>query len=303
MEQNEIIFDPFVVTGINNSIGTPTSYYNKMKRSGEYGGNQELFSFSLFFKIPVTVLDRRGIIYNHHIRPYDIPIKNGIVAAVVYDSVSKHYDTAVPLYDNDNNDSDNNSEDQDNDNDDHLARFENCDDKGDSSSDDKEKGKIDNDSDTDSKGKSNSCNNSASKSDVTNHNEHTAELEYYKRLDEEYDIGDEVKKIQDSIKSNNDQGGGYYTGTAEELNIWKASRNKIFAGRMMDGDMPVSNYFKKRKTDTRQDRKNEIQKLFGCSKLFYDDDVDDDSNKKRNDNSNSEKKCNSGIKDLQSHKP
>ena len=59
---------------------------------------------------------------------------------------------------------------------------------------------------------------------------------------------------------------------------------------MMDDDMPLSNYFKKRKIDTRQDQKNEIKNLFGCNKLF-DDDVDDDSNKKRNDNSNSEKRA------------
>ena len=251
MEQNGVIFDPFVVTSRNN----PTAYYHNMKRSGVYGGNQELFSFSLFFKVPVTVLDRRGIIYNHHILPNEIPVEYGIVAAVVYDSVSKHYDTAVPLYDNDNDDSDNNSEDENNDNNDHGAGFENSDDESDGNTDDKEKGKSANDSDSDNKGKSNSCNNIASQSDFTKHNEHTAELEYYKKLDEKYDIGDEVKKIQDYIKSNNDQGGGYYTGTAEELNIWKANRNKIFADRMMDGDMPLSNYFKKRKIDTRQDRK------------------------------------------------
>ena len=70
---------------------------------------------------------------------------------------------------------------------------------------------------------------------------------YYDRLNEKYDIGNEVKKIQDSIKSNNDQGGGFYTENAEELNTWNENRNKIFAGRMMDDDMLLSNYLKREK--------------------------------------------------------
>ena len=54
-------------------------------------------------------------------------------------------------------------------------------------------------------------------SDVNNNVDQTAELQYDKRLEEKYSIGVEEKKIQESIKSNNDQGGWYYTGTVDEL--------------------------------------------------------------------------------------
>ena len=48
------------------------------------------------------------------------------------------------------------------------------------------------------------------------------------------------KKIQDSIKLNNDQGDRYYTGTADELNILRANTNTRFGDSMLFG---CSNFF------------------------------------------------------------
>ena len=100
MEQNANIFNPFVEQEEIIHI-TPAKYYQKMKKSGVYGGQQEIYSFSQIFNVPVKVLDQKGITYNHN-TPDELTIENEILAVVVYDSVGKHYDTARPLNDDDN---------------------------------------------------------------------------------------------------------------------------------------------------------------------------------------------------------
>ena len=106
--------------------------------------------------------------------------------------------------------------------------------------------------------------------------------EYWKGLEERYAPGNVEKKIQDSIKSNNDQGDGYYIGTKNECDTLKGFRNKRVADGIMDNNFPLAPFTNKRKINSRKDELKAVTQLLGFSDVFDDDDDDDDeSNKKK----------------------